>query len=74
MLALGIYPSHFVWENYILFGAGSVLLVSDVKQACEGPQVAGQVTITDPALCFLYVTQSAIIYKKQVEQHAKHAD
>ena len=41
---LGIYKRP-LWVYYILFGVGSVLLVSDVDRQCEGLQVAGQVTI-----------------------------
>ena len=39
---------------YILFSVGSVLLVSDITGLLQSPKVAGQVTITDPAL-FVYV-------------------
>lgn len=53
MLMLGIYTRP-LWVYYILFSVGSVLLVSDVDRQCEGLQVAGQVTITGPAL-FVYV-------------------
>ena len=55
MLMLGIYTRP-LWVYYILFSVGSVLLVSDVDRQCEGLQVAGQVTITGPAL-FVYVKE-----------------